>query len=251
MRFDGPVALQYANDVANMFIGCARSGYRGAAACNLRNDVVEVADFVAMLNDGYDGAAITHVTGQPLPFPADLDDGGLRGILGDVPHTPLAQAANETIEAFRRLLEAGKIDAGTVGRVTGPKVPRARSNVQSHGREVGPTGVRMMDLSKVQAYLREQGVDGWLLYNFRDLNPIAAAVAGLSWPGTRRWFLWIPAAGEPRWLVHAIERQVVHDAHAQLRGEILYYVSWEEMAIASTCTRWTRGRAERARVDGV
>ena len=88
----------------------------------------------------------------------------------------------------------------------------------------------MMDLSKVQAYLREQGVDGWLLYNFRDLNPIAAAVAGLSWPGTRRWFLWIPAAGEPRWLVHAIERQVVHDAHAQLRGEVLYYVSWEEMA---------------------
>ena len=112
VRFDGPVALQYANDVANMFIGCARSGHRGAAACNLRNDVVEVADFVAMLNDGYDGAAITHVTGQPLPFPADLDDGGLRGILGDVPHTPLAQAANETVEAFRRLLEAGKIDAG-------------------------------------------------------------------------------------------------------------------------------------------
>ena len=51
VRFDGPVALQYANDVANMFIGCARSGYRGAAACNLRNDVVDVADFVAMLND--------------------------------------------------------------------------------------------------------------------------------------------------------------------------------------------------------
>lgn len=110
LRFDGPVALQYADDVASMFIGCARSGYRGAAACNLRNDVVDVADFVTMLNDMYEGAAITHVTGQPLPFPADLDDGGLRSILGEVPYTPLAQAAEETVDAFRALLEEGKVD---------------------------------------------------------------------------------------------------------------------------------------------
>ncbi len=73
-------------------------------------------------------------------------------------------------------------------------------------------------------------MDGWLLYNFRDLNPIAASVAGLSWPGTRRWFLWIPANGEPRWLVHAIEGQVVNDALPQLRGTTLKYVSWQEMA---------------------
>ena len=87
-----------------------------------------------------------------------------------------------------------------------------------------------MDLSSVQAYLRQQQVDGWLLYNFRDLNPIAASVAGLSWPGTRRWFLWIPAHGRPRWLVHAIEGQVVQDAKPQLRGDVLQYVSWQEMA---------------------
>ena len=106
----GPVALQYANDVGRMFIDCARSGYRGAAVCNLRNDVVEVADFAAMLNANYDGAQITHETGSPLPFPADLDDSGLQGILGSVPHTPLATAADETISAFRRLLNAGKVD---------------------------------------------------------------------------------------------------------------------------------------------
>lgn len=110
VRFDGPVALQYADDVANMFIGCARSGYRGAAACNLRNDVVEVADFVGMLNEQYPGAAITHVSGQPLPFPADLDDEGLQSILGGVPHTPLAEAAEQTVSSFRKLLDAEKID---------------------------------------------------------------------------------------------------------------------------------------------
>ena len=36
--------------------------------------------------------------------------------------------------------------------------------------------------------LREHGYDGWLLYNFRDLNPIAQAVVGLSHGGSRRWF---------------------------------------------------------------
>ena len=112
IRFDGPVALQYADDVARMFIGCARSGYQGAIGCNLRNDVVYVADFVAMLNANYDGAEITCVSGQPLPFPADLDDGGLRQIMGTVPHTPLAEAADETITAFRRLLDEGKADLG-------------------------------------------------------------------------------------------------------------------------------------------
>jgi UDP-glucuronate 4-epimerase len=110
IRFDGPVALQYANDVANMFIACARSGHQGAAACNLRNDVVDVSDFVALLNERYAGADITHVTGQSLPFPADLDDGGLQSIIGSVPHTPLAVAAGETVAAFRDLLAAGKMD---------------------------------------------------------------------------------------------------------------------------------------------
>ena len=87
-----------------------------------------------------------------------------------------------------------------------------------------------MNLANVQTYLRQQQADGWLLYNFRDLNPIAVSVAGLSWPGTRRWFLWIPAEGRPRWLVHAIETQTVEDADSQLQGEVLQYVSWREMA---------------------
>ncbi len=110
VRFDGPVALQYTEDVARMFIQCARSGYEGAAACNLRNDVVDVADFVDMQNATHDSAQITHVTGAPLPFPADLDDSGLQSILGDIPYTPLADAADTTVQLFRKLLGEDKID---------------------------------------------------------------------------------------------------------------------------------------------
>ena len=87
-----------------------------------------------------------------------------------------------------------------------------------------------MNLRRIQAYLQEQGVDGWLLYNFRDLNPIAISVAGLQSGGSRRWFLWIPAQGEPRWLIHAIEGNMFLDIDPALAGEQIRYVSWQELA---------------------
>lgn len=110
IRFGGPVALQYADDVARAFINSARSGHQGAAVCNLRNDVVDVAEFVNTLGSKYGNAQISYEPSQLLPFPADLDDSGLRSILGDVPHTQLEQAIDESVARFRSLLDAGQID---------------------------------------------------------------------------------------------------------------------------------------------
>jgi Xaa-Pro aminopeptidase len=62
----------------------------------------------------------------------------------------------------------------------------------------------------VQAALAADGLDGWLLYDFRGLNPIAAEITAVNKQGghlaTRRWYYLIPATGEPRKLVHAIEQ---------------------------------------------
>ncbi|MEZ4711488.1 MAG: SDR family oxidoreductase [Caldilineaceae bacterium] len=110
IRFDGPVGLQHANDVAQMFIGIARAQHQGAAACNLRNDVVEVADFVAKLKAMYPHSQVTFAQNAPLPFPADLDDSGLRAIIGEIPHTPLEAAIAQDYARFEALLQAGKID---------------------------------------------------------------------------------------------------------------------------------------------
>jgi len=67
-----------------------------------------------------------------------------------------------------------------------------------------------IDVRAVQQALREQGLDGWLLYDFQGANPIAQRLAGIGRDGghlaSRRWFYLIPAAGEPRGLVHKIER---------------------------------------------
>ena len=110
IRFDGPVAMQHAGDVAQIFIDSARVGYQGAAACNLRGDVIEVSEFVDLLLQLYPDAEITFERNAPLPFPADLDDSGLRSILSDVPHTPLREAVQTDIKRFKTLLAAGKIN---------------------------------------------------------------------------------------------------------------------------------------------
>lgn len=89
-----------------------------------------------------------------------------------------------------------------------------------------------MNLPVVQSYLKEHGFDGWLLYNFRDLNPIAQSVVGLEHGGSRRWFCWIPAQGQPAWLIHAIESNMFADLPADIKGTQTRYVSWQEMAAA-------------------
>jgi Xaa-Pro dipeptidase len=66
-----------------------------------------------------------------------------------------------------------------------------------------------LPIDAVQRALAEDGFDGWLLYDFHGSNPIAKRLAGLGdghKMSTRRWYYLIPAKGEPRGLVHAIER---------------------------------------------
>jgi Xaa-Pro dipeptidase len=86
-----------------------------------------------------------------------------------------------------------------------------------------------LPIPAVQRALKEDGLDAWLLYDFRGSNPIAASLAGLAGSGqmaTRRWFYLIPATGEPRGLVHAIER---HNLDG-LPGEKRPYSRRQELA---------------------
>jgi len=85
----------------------------------------------------------------------------------------------------------------------------------------------MRDISAIQAALQAFGVDGWLLYDFRGLNPLARRVLGLEQhsPGSRRWFYCIPARGEPVKLVHRIETHALDD----LPGAARVYLRWQEL----------------------
>ena len=85
----------------------------------------------------------------------------------------------------------------------------------------------MFELAAVQAAIKENGVDGWLLYDFRGLNILARRVAGIPEDAhaTRRWFYFVPAAGEPRKLVHRIEQGVLD----HLPGKATAYLKWQEL----------------------
>ena len=67
-------------------------------------------------------------------------------------------------------------------------------------------------LAAVQEALREEGLDGWLLYDYRGSNPIARSVTGVerhTGLTSRRWYYLIPATGEALALVHDLERDTL------------------------------------------
>ncbi len=86
-----------------------------------------------------------------------------------------------------------------------------------------------LPISAVQQALKKDGLDGWLLYDFHGSNPIARRLTDLtssSKMSTRRWYYLVPSEGDPRGLVHAIER---HNLDG-LPGEKQPYAGREQLA---------------------
>ena len=59
---------------------------------------------------------------------------------------------------------------------------------------------------QAQDYLRSHGMDGWLLYDYRGMNPILWETIGPVSNVTRPCWLWIPAEGEVRLLVSYVDQ---------------------------------------------
>jgi Xaa-Pro aminopeptidase len=85
-----------------------------------------------------------------------------------------------------------------------------------------------LDVPSIQRALAADRLDGWLLYDFHGSNPIAQQLTGLvggPHMTTRRWYYLIPAAGEPRALVHAIEQHNLD----HLPGTRIVYAGREQL----------------------
>jgi Xaa-Pro aminopeptidase len=61
-------------------------------------------------------------------------------------------------------------------------------------------------LHDIQHAIADAGLDGWLLYDFRGINPIAQSLLAPQGMVTRRYFCLIPREGVPVLLIHAIEQ---------------------------------------------
>src|SRR5882762_3236734 len=81
------------------------------------------------------------------------------------------------------------------------------------------------DLPALAQALGGLGADGWLLYDFRKVNPIAGRILGDTGMGTRRLFVLLPRAGRPVAVAHRIELQALAD----FPGEVRPYGAWREL----------------------
>ena len=84
-----------------------------------------------------------------------------------------------------------------------------------------------MNLDRIQQAIAEQGIDGWLFYDFHHRDAMAYHILGLDFTKftTRRWFYYIPAKGEPVKIVSAVETKKLD----LLPGEKIVYRAWEEL----------------------
>lgn len=78
-------------------------------------------------------------------------------------------------------------------------------------------------IAEIQAALVKQNLDGWLFYDFRGSDILAPRILKTErLGGSRRWFYFVPAKGEPVKVVHAIEP----DQLDVLPGKKLIYREW-------------------------
>src|SRR5688500_2699179 len=105
-------------------------------------------------------------------------------------------------------------------------------------------------LPAFQHAIGEAGLDGWLLYDFHGLNPIAAGLLGLEGMVTRRIFVLVPRSGVPTAITHAIEQGAWRTWPAEWRKE--RYSSWRTLeALLASIVRGRRVAMEYSPGDAV
>ena len=87
--------------------------------------------------------------------------------------------------------------------------------------------LRPESLPELQSALDRAGLDGWLIYDFHGLNPIAVGMLQLPGMTTRRFFVFIPRKGTPVAITHAIEQGPWVEWPAKWRRE--KYSSWQTL----------------------
>jgi Xaa-Pro aminopeptidase len=83
----------------------------------------------------------------------------------------------------------------------------------------------VIDQVELREALSQAQVDGWLLFAFHGLNPVAVRVLGLTGMNTRRLFVLFPRDGEPTAVAHKIELAGLE----KFPGRVISYARWGEL----------------------
>jgi nucleoside-diphosphate-sugar epimerase len=109
--YGGRSHLHYADDLARVFIACARSSFAGAGVFNVQGTTATMEEIVTAIEAEVPAAhgAITF-GGPQLQLPQDFDDSALQGVIGQLPRTPLREAIRQT----RAIFSARRAERGPV-----------------------------------------------------------------------------------------------------------------------------------------
>ena len=80
-------------------------------------------------------------------------------------------------------------------------------------------------IAQAQEYMQENKIDGWLLYDYRGMNPIFSDTVGYIPNITRPCWLWIPASSDPKLIVSFVDQNRFE--HLGIKAE--YWVSRAQM----------------------
>ena len=110
ISFGGYNGFQFNDDVAKIFIQAARIPFQGADVFNLRGTIAHMSEVVAAI-EAAEPSAKERITfaETSLALPEGQDDSELRGLLGDIPSTPLASGIDQTIAHFKQAIKDGRL----------------------------------------------------------------------------------------------------------------------------------------------
>jgi len=114
--YSGRENYHYVADVGAHFALCALHPFQGFGVFNILGQTVEVSEFLGLvrraagalgMGDSVDLAIADNA--QPALFACDLDEGAIRRAFPSVPCTPLEKGIRESLEAFARMAQDGKL----------------------------------------------------------------------------------------------------------------------------------------------
>ncbi len=116
-------------------------------------------------------------------------------------------------------------DSGIRTSISGPGITGLPANPRPVGELVKiEPAVQQDRVAEIQAALKNGKLDGWLFYDFRGSDILIPRILNAArMGGSRRWYYYVPATGEPLKIVHAIEPGQLDS----LPGRKLVYREWQ------------------------
>ena len=108
--FGGATDFHYVADTAACFVECADRAPDGAKVYNLHGQTHAVAEVASCIEASCEVSGLIDVDGPELPIPPKLDGRAIHDDIPGLPTTTLDDGVRETIERFRELHAAGRLD---------------------------------------------------------------------------------------------------------------------------------------------